>query len=267
MNPAPSINNNKQQYKQNKTKQQNSDAWLVPIPQYPLYSATLTLYGGQLVPYELDEAKGWALDVQSLRAQLAAARTRGLCVRGLVVINPGNPTGQCLSRELLAFFLAFLPCFLCFSRAVFSAVAFDRFVAARPSHCTPLAPPPLRPRDRRRPPGTSNRVKSTHQLSINTSTSPNYHHTQSTSINHITTPPLFHISRQPGGDRQVLRAAPPRAHRRRGLPGERGGGDLTVIITDDGQDWMVWVRLVRGGPARRLFSKTPHQSRPRARAS
>jgi hypothetical protein len=35
-----------------------SDAYLVPIPQYPLYSATLCLYGGQLVPYELDENAG-----------------------------------------------------------------------------------------------------------------------------------------------------------------------------------------------------------------
>jgi aspartate/methionine/tyrosine aminotransferase len=35
-----------------------SDAFLVPIPQYPLYSATLCLYGGQLVPYELDEDAG-----------------------------------------------------------------------------------------------------------------------------------------------------------------------------------------------------------------
>jgi hypothetical protein len=67
--------------------------------QYPLYSATLTLYGGQLVPYELDEAAGWGLNTAALQQQLAAARTRGLCVRGLVVINPGNPTGQCLSRE------------------------------------------------------------------------------------------------------------------------------------------------------------------------
>lgn len=70
-----------------------------PRPQYPLYSATLTLYGGQLVPYELDEATGWGLNVSALQQQLADARTRGLCVRGLVVINPGNPTGQCLSRE------------------------------------------------------------------------------------------------------------------------------------------------------------------------
>ncbi len=57
------------------------DAMLVPIPQYPLYSATLSLYGGTLVPYLLDEARGWALDVGHLRAQLADAQARGLCVR------------------------------------------------------------------------------------------------------------------------------------------------------------------------------------------
>jgi len=40
-----------------------NDAFLVPIPQYPLYSATLTLYGGTLLPYYLEEEKGWALDL------------------------------------------------------------------------------------------------------------------------------------------------------------------------------------------------------------
>ncbi|KXZ46718.1 hypothetical protein GPECTOR_41g683 [Gonium pectorale] len=84
-----------------------SDAMMVPIPQYPLYSATLTLYGGTLAPYLLDEQNGWGLDVGHLREQLADARSRGLCVRAMVVINPGNPTGQCLSyqnmRDVLTF--------------------------------------------------------------------------------------------------------------------------------------------------------------------
>ncbi|GFH09772.1 aminotran_1_2 domain-containing protein, partial [Haematococcus lacustris] len=75
------------------------DGLMVPIPQYPLYSATLTLYGGRLVPYLLDEERGWALDPQHLRLQLQAARAQGTVVRGMVVINPGNPTGQCLSRQ------------------------------------------------------------------------------------------------------------------------------------------------------------------------
>ena len=75
-----------------------NDGVLVPIPQYPLYSATCTLLDGSLVPYHLDEDQGWGLDAAELRAQLAAARAKGVAVRGLVVINPGNPTGNTLSE-------------------------------------------------------------------------------------------------------------------------------------------------------------------------
>lgn len=75
------------------------DGIMVPIPQYPLYSATIQLYGGTLVPYYLDEEHGWGLDETHLRHQAAEARARGVTVRGLVVINPGNPTGQVLSHE------------------------------------------------------------------------------------------------------------------------------------------------------------------------
>lgn len=75
------------------------DAFLVPIPQYPLYSAALTLYGGTLIPYYLDEAQNWGIDVAGVEQLIADARTRGMRVRGMVVINPGNPTGQVLSLE------------------------------------------------------------------------------------------------------------------------------------------------------------------------
>jgi glutamate--glyoxylate aminotransferase len=78
-----------------------NDGILVPIPQYPLYSASIQLYGGSLVPYYLDEEAGWALNVAELRRATNAARAEGKNVRGLVFINPGNPTGQCLSRENL----------------------------------------------------------------------------------------------------------------------------------------------------------------------
>jgi len=78
------------------------DGVLVPIPQYPLYSATCTLLDGALVPYYLDESSGWGLDVEELKAQLATARAEGVTVRGLVVINPGNPTGQTLTEANMA---------------------------------------------------------------------------------------------------------------------------------------------------------------------
>ncbi|KAK9906640.1 hypothetical protein WJX75_005366 [Coccomyxa subellipsoidea] len=76
-----------------------NDAILTPIPQYPLYSATLTMYGGMLLPYYLHEETGWSLDINELRSQTYKARSEGKNVRALVVINPGNPTGQILSYE------------------------------------------------------------------------------------------------------------------------------------------------------------------------
>ncbi|CAM9363871.1 unnamed protein product [Choristocarpus tenellus] len=75
------------------------DGLLTPIPQYPLYSASLTLLGGHLVPYNLDEAGDWGVKMDSLRASLEAGRAQGTLVRGLVVINPGNPTGNILTED------------------------------------------------------------------------------------------------------------------------------------------------------------------------
>ena len=77
------------------------DAILCPIPQYPLYSATIALAGGTLLGYELDESQGWGMHVHALKAQVAGARAKGLAVRALVFINPGNPTGQCLTEANL----------------------------------------------------------------------------------------------------------------------------------------------------------------------
>lgn len=75
------------------------DGILCPIPQYPLYSASIALHGGTLVPYYLDESTGWGLKTSDLKDQLEDARSKGIDVRALVVINPGNPTGQVLAEE------------------------------------------------------------------------------------------------------------------------------------------------------------------------
>jgi len=75
------------------------DGVMVPIPQYPLYSAALALAQAHLLPYELDEDAGWSLPVSQLEASLAEARKNGVSCRGLVVINPGNPTGNCLPLD------------------------------------------------------------------------------------------------------------------------------------------------------------------------
>lgn len=79
-----------------------------PIPQYPLYSATLALLGATAVPYYLQEESGWRLDIEELKETVKRARaTTTTDVRALVIINPGNPTGQCLEasnmREILSF--------------------------------------------------------------------------------------------------------------------------------------------------------------------
>lgn len=78
-----------------------NDCVLVPIPQYPLYSASIALYGGNMVGYYLDEEAEWSMNMESIKSQMKAARDQGKVVRGLVFINPGNPTGQCMSKDNL----------------------------------------------------------------------------------------------------------------------------------------------------------------------
>ena len=72
---------------------------LVPIPQYPLYTATLSLLNGQAVPYYLNEESQWSTDVDGMRSALKEARSNGIDVRAVVVINPGNPTGGSLDAD------------------------------------------------------------------------------------------------------------------------------------------------------------------------
>ena len=71
---------------------------MIPIPQYPLYSASLAEYTMEQVGYYLDEKRNWALDIEELERAIKEGRRR--CdVRAIVIINPGNPTGQVLTRE------------------------------------------------------------------------------------------------------------------------------------------------------------------------
>lgn len=72
---------------------------LVPIPQYPLYTATLSLMNAHCVPYYLDESKAWGTDLGGMRDALHKAQKEGIEVRAVVVINPGNPTGASLESK------------------------------------------------------------------------------------------------------------------------------------------------------------------------
>lgn len=77
---------------------QKPSGFMIPIPQYPLYSATISEYSSQSVGYYLDEDKNWSLDVKELERAYQESLDR--CEpRAICIINPGNPTGQVLSLE------------------------------------------------------------------------------------------------------------------------------------------------------------------------
>jgi alanine-synthesizing transaminase len=71
------------------------DEILVPTPDYPLWTASVALSGGTPVHYLCDEQNGWNPDIEDIRAKITP-RTKGI-----VVINPNNPTGAVYSRETL----------------------------------------------------------------------------------------------------------------------------------------------------------------------
>ncbi len=73
----------------------DGDELLVPAPDYPLWTAATTLSGGKPVHYLCDEANGWMPDLDDIRARITP-RTKGI-----VVINPNNPTGALYSDDLL----------------------------------------------------------------------------------------------------------------------------------------------------------------------
>lgn len=72
---------------------------LVPIPQYPLYTASLSVLNAACVPYLLDEHKNWGTDLATIKAAHEKAEAEGIDVRAIVIINPGNPTGASLAEE------------------------------------------------------------------------------------------------------------------------------------------------------------------------
>lgn len=71
------------------------DDMLIPSPDYPLWTAAVSLSGGTPVHYRCDESNGWQPDLADIEAKITP-RTRGI-----VVINPNNPTGAVYSEETL----------------------------------------------------------------------------------------------------------------------------------------------------------------------
>ena len=83
------------------------DGIMIPIPQYPLYSATITLYEGQQVGYYLDEGHDWKLSQAMLEESCTRPRRDGVKVKAICVLNPGNPTGSVLDCENIAMIIDF----------------------------------------------------------------------------------------------------------------------------------------------------------------
>ncbi|MCH8173753.1 MAG: pyridoxal phosphate-dependent aminotransferase [Proteobacteria bacterium] len=73
----------------------NGDEVLIPAPDYPLWTAAVSLSGGKPVHYVCDEAADWFPDIGDIEAKISPD------TRALVVINPNNPTGAVYSREIL----------------------------------------------------------------------------------------------------------------------------------------------------------------------
>jgi len=73
----------------------NGDELLLPAPDYPLWTAAVSLSGGTPVHYLCDEANGWMPDIDDIRSKITKN------TKGIVVINPNNPTGALYSDELL----------------------------------------------------------------------------------------------------------------------------------------------------------------------
>ncbi len=73
----------------------DGDELLLPAPDYPLWTAAVSLSGGTPVHYLCDEKNGWMPDLDDIRAKITPH------TKGIVIINPNNPTGALYSDELL----------------------------------------------------------------------------------------------------------------------------------------------------------------------
>lgn len=76
------------------------DTVMIPIPQYPLYTATLTLKNATAVGYFMESKDDrWQLNMDELEEAILGSIKKGKKPRAIVVINPGNPTGQVLTYQ------------------------------------------------------------------------------------------------------------------------------------------------------------------------
>ncbi|WP_435980233.1 aminotransferase class I/II-fold pyridoxal phosphate-dependent enzyme [Psychrobacter sp. DM4] len=73
----------------------DGDEVLIPMPDYPLWTAATNLSGGTAVHYRCDEGDNWHPDIEDIKSKITSK------TKGIVVINPNNPTGALYSDEIL----------------------------------------------------------------------------------------------------------------------------------------------------------------------
>lgn len=103
----------------------NGDEILIPSPDYPLWTAAVTLAGGKAVHYACDEAQDWFPDIQDIRKKITPN------TKGIVVINPNNPTGVLYSKEIL---LEIVKVAREFGLIIFADEIYDRLVMDSMEH-------------------------------------------------------------------------------------------------------------------------------------
>jgi len=73
----------------------NGDEMLIPAPDYPLWTAAVSLSGGTPMHYLCDEDNGWEPSIEDIESKITPK------TRGMVIINPNNPTGAVYSKDTL----------------------------------------------------------------------------------------------------------------------------------------------------------------------
>ncbi|MCX7820596.1 MAG: pyridoxal phosphate-dependent aminotransferase [Brevinematales bacterium] len=73
----------------------NGDEVLIPAPDYPLWTAAVSLSGGKPVHYICDEEQNWMPDIKDIKKKITPN------TKGIVIINPNNPTGSVYSKDVL----------------------------------------------------------------------------------------------------------------------------------------------------------------------
>lgn len=102
----------------------DNDEMLIPSPDYPLWTAAVSLAGGTPVHYVCDEASDWAPDIEDMRSKITEN------TRGIVVINPNNPTGAVYPKAVLEQIVALARehSLILFADEIYDKILFDNAV-------------------------------------------------------------------------------------------------------------------------------------------